>query len=33
MNFVTGEVSVVMTNKDPGVDQTESEPEKLADIN
>ena len=24
MNFVTGEISVVMTNMDPGVDQTES---------
>ncbi len=30
MNIVTGEVSVVMTNKNPGVDQTESGLEKLA---
>ena len=32
MNVVTGEVSVVMTNKDPGVDQTESGVEQLAAI-
>lgn len=31
MNVVTGEISVVMTNKDPGVDQTESGVEQLAD--
>lgn len=30
MNFVTGEISVVMTNMDPGVDQTESGVEQLA---
>ena len=30
MNHVTGEVSVVMTNKDPGADQTESGVEQLA---
>ena len=30
MNVVTGEISVVMTNKDPGVDQTESGVEQLA---
>ncbi len=29
MNHVTGEVSVVMTNRDPGVDQTESGVERL----
>ena len=32
MKVVTGEVSVVMTNKDPGVDQTESGVEQLAAI-
>lgn len=31
MNHVTGAVSVVMTNKDPGVDQTESGLEKLTE--
>ena len=30
MNHRTGEISVVMTNQDPGVDQTESGVEKLA---
>ncbi len=30
MNFVTGEISVVMTNMDPGVDQTEAGVEQLA---
>ncbi len=30
MNFVTEEISVVMTNMDPGVDQTESGVEQLA---
>ena len=30
MNFVTGEISVVMTNMDPSVDQTESGVEQLA---
>ena len=30
MNPVTGEISVVMTNRDPGVDQTESGLEQLA---
>ncbi|MCR5735282.1 MAG: serine hydrolase [Lachnospiraceae bacterium] len=30
MNAVTGEISVVMTNRDPGVDQTESGLEQLA---
>jgi CubicO group peptidase (beta-lactamase class C family) len=30
MNHSTGEISVVMTNKDPGVDQTESGVEQLA---
>ena len=30
MNVVTGEISVVMTNKDPGADQTESGLEQLA---
>ena len=29
MNFVTGEISVVMTNQDPGTDQTESGVEML----
>ena len=29
MNFVTGEISVVMTNRDPGADQTESGVEQL----
>ena len=29
MNFVTGEISVVMTNKNPGVDQTESGLEQI----
>ncbi len=29
MNHVTGEISVVMTNRDPGVDQTESGVELL----
>ena len=31
MNYVTGEISVVMTNMNPGVDQTESGVELLAD--
>ncbi|MBP5152663.1 MAG: serine hydrolase [Lachnospiraceae bacterium] len=30
MNVTTGEISVVMTNKDPGVDQTQSGVEQLA---
>ncbi|MCR5322784.1 MAG: serine hydrolase [Lachnospiraceae bacterium] len=30
MNYVTGEISVVMTDQDPGVDQTESGVEQLA---
>ncbi len=30
MNVVTGEISVVMTNKDPGVDQAASGVEQLA---
>ena len=30
MNHVTGEISVVMTNQDPGTDQTESGVEQLA---
>ena len=30
MNFVSGELSVVMTNRDPGVDQAESGVEQLA---
>ena len=30
MNYVTGEISVVMTNQNPGVDQTESGLEQLA---
>ena len=30
MNVVTGDISVVMTNQDPGVDQTESGLEQLA---
>ena len=29
MNYVTGEISVVMTNMDPRVDQTESGVEQL----
>ena len=29
MNFVTGEISVVMTNRNPEVDQSESGVEKL----
>jgi CubicO group peptidase (beta-lactamase class C family) len=33
MNFVTGEISVVMTNMDPGVDQTESGVELLSGQN
>ena len=32
MNVATGEISVVMTNRDPGVDQTESGVEHLAEI-
>ena len=32
MNVVTGEVSVVMTNKDPGVEQNESGVEALTDF-
>ena len=32
MHFVTGEISVVMTNMDPGVDQTESGVEQLAEL-
>nr|MCR5498869.1 hypothetical protein [Acetatifactor sp.] len=32
MNVVTGEVSVVMTNQDPGADQTESGVERLAEF-
>ncbi|MCR5249750.1 MAG: serine hydrolase [Lachnospiraceae bacterium] len=32
MNVATGELSVVMTNKDPGVDQTESGLEQLAQM-
>ncbi len=32
LNTVTGEISVVMTNKDPGVDQTESGLEHLATL-
>ncbi len=32
MNAATGEISVVMTNRDPGVDQTESGLEHLAEI-
>ena len=32
MNFVTGEVSVVMTNQDPGVDQAESGVELLTEL-
>ena len=32
MNHVTGEVSVVMTNRDPGADQTESGVEQLAEF-
>ncbi|MBP5489213.1 MAG: serine hydrolase [Lachnospiraceae bacterium] len=32
MNVVTGEVSVVMTNKDPGVEQSESGVEALTDL-
>jgi CubicO group peptidase (beta-lactamase class C family)/8-oxo-dGTP pyrophosphatase MutT (NUDIX family) len=32
MNAVTGEVSVVMTNQDPGADQTESGVERLAEF-
>ena len=30
MNYVTGEISVVMTNRDPGMDQAESGVEQLA---
>ncbi|MBP5330942.1 MAG: serine hydrolase [Lachnospiraceae bacterium] len=30
MNYMTGEISVVMTNQDPGADQTESGVEQLA---
>ena len=30
MNVLTGEISVVMANQDPGVDQTESGLEQLA---
>ena len=32
MNFVTGEISVVMTNQDPGVDQAESGVEQLTSL-
>ena len=32
MNVATGEVSVVMTNQDPGVDQTASGVEQLATL-
>lgn len=32
MNFVTGEISVVMTNKNPGVDQTESGLEQIMEM-
>lgn len=32
MNLVTGEVSVVMTNQDPGVDQAESGVELLTEL-
>ncbi len=32
MDFVTGEISVVMTNQDPGVDQTESGVELLTEL-
>ena len=32
MNFVTGEISVVMINQDPGVDQTESGVEQLTSL-
>ena len=31
MNYRTGEIAVVMTNRNPGVDQTESGVEWLAD--
>ena len=32
MNFVTEEISVVMTNMDPGVDQAESGVEQLTSL-
>jgi hypothetical protein len=32
MNYLTGGISVVMTNQDPGVDQAESGVEHLAEL-